>query len=156
MIVAVDFDGTLCANAWPEIGVPRNGVIDYVKQQKENGAKLILWTNRAGERLDAAIAWCAEQGIAFDAINKNLPEIIEAFGGDTRKVFANEYLDDRAITPESVEKQSTVPAIPVEWLKEKRKYANEGDNLDVGIAEVLDMWKKEQEVQNVGTQATHD
>lgn len=105
MIIAVDFDGTLCVNAWPEIGAPRKGVIDYVKRQKESGAKLILWTNRAGERLDAAIAWCAEQGVTFDAVNENLPEIIEKFGGDTRKVFANEYLDDRAIPPESVEKQ---------------------------------------------------
>lgn len=37
-----------------------------------------------------------------------------------------------------------VDAIPVEWLREKRKYASEGDSLDVGIAEVLDMWEKEQ------------
>jgi len=38
-----------------------------------------------------------------------------------------------------------VEAIPVEWLQKKRKYASEGDSLDVGIAEVLDMWEKEQE-----------
>ena len=37
-----------------------------------------------------------------------------------------------------------VDAIPVEWLQKKRKYASEGDSLDVGIAEVLDMWEKEQ------------
>lgn len=31
----------------------------------------------------------------FDAVNENLPEIIESFGSDTRKIFANgqiEYL----------------------------------------------------------------
>lgn len=39
----------------------------------------------------------------------------------------------------------TVDAIPVKWLQKKRKYASEGDSLDVGIAEVLDMWEKEQE-----------
>lgn len=38
----------------------------------------------------------------------------------------------------------TIDAIPVEWLQKKRKYASEGDSLDVGIAEVLDMWEKEQ------------
>ena len=38
-----------------------------------------------------------------------------------------------------------VEAIPVEWLKKVRKDASEGDSLDVGIAEVLDMWEKEQE-----------
>ena len=45
----------------------------------------------------------------------------------------------------TLEKQPTVDAIPVEWLEEKRKYASEGDSLDVGIAEALDMWQKEQE-----------
>lgn len=28
-------------------------------------------------------------------MNENLPEIIAEFGGDTRKIFANEYIDDR-------------------------------------------------------------
>ena len=48
--------------------------------------------------------WCAARGIAFDAVNENLPEIVERFGGDTRKVFADEYLDDKAVLPDSVEK----------------------------------------------------
>ena len=39
----------------------------------------------------------------------------------------------------------TIDAIPVEWLQKKRKYASEGDSLDVGIAEVLDIWEKEHE-----------
>lgn len=104
-IIAVDFDGTLCENAWPGIGPARAGVIDYVLGQQMTGAKLILWTNRKGERLEEAVKWCAERGIAFDAVNENLPHIIEKFGGDTRKVFANEYLDDKAVLPEAVEKR---------------------------------------------------
>ena len=104
-IIAVDFDGTLCENAWPGIGEARGGVIDYVLGQQMTGAKLILWTNRRGERLDEAVRWCVARGIAFDAVNENLPEIVERFGGDTRKVFADEYLDDKAVRPESVEKR---------------------------------------------------
>lgn len=102
-IIAVDFDGTLCENAWPGIGPARAGVIDYVLGQQMTGARLILWTNRVGERLDEAVRWCATLGIAFDAVNENLPEIVQAFGGDTRKVFADEYLDDKAVLPEMVE-----------------------------------------------------
>ena len=102
-IIAVDFDGTICENAWPEIGEPKQDVIEYILyRQKTNGAKIILWTNRHGDKLDQAIAWCKEHGIAFDAVNENLPEIIEEFGGDTRKVFANEYLDDRSKSPKEV------------------------------------------------------
>ena len=46
---------------------------------------------------------------------------------------------------EILDDMPAVDAIPVEWLQKKRKYASEGDSLDVGIAEVLDMWQKEQE-----------
>lgn len=104
-IIAVDFDGTLCENAWPGIGPARAGVIDYVLGQQATGAKIILWTNRRGEKLAEAVKWCAARGLAFDAVNENLPEIVERFGGDTRKVFAHEYLDDKAVRPESVEKR---------------------------------------------------
>ena len=104
MIIAVDFDGTLCGNCWPGIGPPRQGVINYVKSQKQNGAKIILWTNRSGERLDAAVSWCEEQGIVFDAVNENLPDIIERFGSDPRKIYADEYIDDKTNHPDSIER----------------------------------------------------
>lgn len=95
-IIAVDFDGTLCENRYPEIGKPNRLIINYVKEQKAKGAKIILWTCRVGDMLYNAVKWCEEQNIIFDAVNKNLPEIIESFGTDTRKIFADEYLDDRS------------------------------------------------------------
>ena len=94
-IIAVDFDGTLCENKWPEIGEPNKELIAYLKEQKEAGVKLILWTCRVGKILENAVKWSAEQGLIFDAINENLPEIVVSFGTDTRKIFANEYVDDR-------------------------------------------------------------
>lgn len=30
-IIAVDFDGTLCENKWPEIGIPNEELIEYLK-----------------------------------------------------------------------------------------------------------------------------
>ena len=97
-IIAVDFDGTLVTNKFPEIGEPIYPVIDrLVQEQIWNKAKVILWTCRCEERLTAAVEWCKQQGIHLDAVNENLPDIIEAFGGDNRKVFANEYWDDRAV-----------------------------------------------------------
>ena len=95
-IIAVDFDGTLAADAWPDIGAPIQSVIDALKVEQAARCKTVLWTNRTGEKLEAAVAWCAAQGIALDAVNENLPHMIEFFGGDTRKIFANEYWDDRA------------------------------------------------------------
>lgn len=94
-IIAVDFDGTLCENKWPEIGEANESLIQYLKKRQEEGDKLILWTNRVDDKLDAAVAWSAEHGIIFDAVNDNLPEIVESFGTNCRKIFANEYIDDR-------------------------------------------------------------
>lgn len=96
-IIAVDFDGTLFTDGYPGIGRPILDTIVMLESEQEKGAKIILWTNRSGEPLRAAIEACAEIGIHFDAVNDNLPEIVEFFGTNPRKVFANEYWDDRTI-----------------------------------------------------------
>jgi len=102
-IIAIDFDGTLAENAWPDIGAPIQSVINALKAEQAAGCKTILWTNRCGEELAAAVTWCRLHDIHLDAVNVNLPEMIEFFGGDTRKIFANEYWDDRArLMPEKV------------------------------------------------------
>ena len=37
-------------------------------------------------------------GLKFDAVNENLPEMIKLFGSDSRKVFADYYLDDKNLS----------------------------------------------------------
>lgn len=49
--------------------------------------------------LEEAVKFCESFKLRFDAVNENLPEIIEKFGGDTRKIFAHVYIDDCARTP---------------------------------------------------------
>lgn len=100
-VIAVDFDGRLCENRWPEIGEPNTEAIEELKTRKAMGAKLILWTCRAGERLEEAVKACESWGIEFDAVNEPLPEQIEKFGNDGRKVFADEYWDDKAVPVEA-------------------------------------------------------
>ena len=95
--IAIDFDGCLCEWAWPEIGAPNMEVISAAIMEKENGAALILWTCRVGERLGEAVAWCERLGLTFDAVNANLPERIAAYQNDCRKVNADEYWDDKAV-----------------------------------------------------------
>ena len=101
-IIAVDFDGTLCFSDWPALGEPNLQLIEYLKRWKKQGNKLILWTCRAGEALDLAISWCREQELVFDAINDNLPEIVEKYGNNSRKITCDYYIDDRAVLPESL------------------------------------------------------
>ena len=113
-IIAVDFDGTLCNNLYPLIGAPITSVLDYVKDARKGGAKVILWTCRTGILLNEAVEWCHEHGLDFDAVNENLPEIIEAFGGDTRKIYADTYIDDKCYPVDSIK------TIYVEGTKRQR------------------------------------
>lgn len=94
MIYAVDFDGTLCKNEFPKIGEPYACRIEAVKRLQKNN-KIILWTCRTGKALTEAVIWCAEYGLQFDAVNENIQEVKEAWGEDTRKVFADHYIDDK-------------------------------------------------------------
>ena len=96
-VIAVDFDGTLCENKFPDIGEPRLTVIKQVLFEKLIGNKVILWTCREGKYLDEALNACNDWGLTFDAVNANLPERIEQYGNDCRKVGADEYWDDRGI-----------------------------------------------------------
>lgn len=103
-IIAVDFDGTLCEHKFPEIGgigKTQKNVIEFIRNQKESGAIIILWTCRCDteERnyLSEAIEWCKENNIPIDYANENCPAMKKVFGCDTRKVVANMYIDDLAI-----------------------------------------------------------
>lgn len=96
-VIAVDFDGTLCDSAWPEIGKENQPVINELLRRQADGDRIILWTCRTGVLLDAAVAWCTNHGLNFDAINSNVPERITLYGDDPRKVSADEYWDDRAV-----------------------------------------------------------
>ena len=97
-VFAVDFDGTLCEENYPNIGKPHLDRIKYLIRLQKEGNKLVLWTCRCGEYLNEAVEWCKNHGLTFDAINENLPERIEQYGGDCRKLSADYYIDDKNIS----------------------------------------------------------
>lgn len=104
LITAVDFDGTLVENKFPEIGIPKIDVIEKVRKRKKEGRYIILWTCRAGKELQAAIEFCESHDIPIDNVNKDAPWILDRFGEPDRlpycKVFADEYIDDKGVNPD--------------------------------------------------------
>lgn len=98
-IIGVDFDGTLAITegTYPEIQGPIQEVIDYVLWQQKQGAYIVLVTMRENEELTQAVEWCKEQGLEFDTVNNNLLFMQEYFANNPRKIFCNEYIDDRNI-----------------------------------------------------------
>jgi hydroxymethylpyrimidine pyrophosphatase-like HAD family hydrolase len=96
LIIAVDFDGTIVEDAYPEIGSPKIFAFETLKELRDDGHRLILWTYRNGSRLDEAVEFCEKNGIEFYAVNKNYPE--EVFEGRvSRKINADIFIDDRNI-----------------------------------------------------------
>lgn len=95
--IAIDFDGCICTNAFPNIGAPNWSVINKALGEQAAGADLILWTCREGELLQQAVDACRKWGLHFDAVNDSLPSWIDAYGNHPRKVGATEYWDDRAV-----------------------------------------------------------
>lgn len=105
-IYAVDFDGTLAIGAkWPQIGEANEELFQFLIKRREAGDKVILWTCREGEMLEAAVKFCNSHGLCFDAINDNVKENKEKFQNNSRKVFANYYIDDKNRTLEEAVKK---------------------------------------------------
>ena len=98
MIIAIDFDGTIVADAYPAIGELKPGAKEVINRLRDEGYYIIIWTCRAGIRLLEAIEFLAKNGIRYHQINKNSPENIREYKGvDTRKVYADLYIDDKGI-----------------------------------------------------------
>lgn len=98
MIIAVDFDGVLCENQFPEIGKPNYEVVSLVREMMDAGHEVVLWTSRNGQELKNAVKWCDDRGLHFCAVNEPAPSNAEAYDGmyevPTRKIYADVYIDD--------------------------------------------------------------
>ena len=96
LTIAVDFDGTIVENRYPEIGKPILFAVETLLKLQEEGHNLILWTYRTGISLDEAVYFCRKKGIYFYAVNKSYPE--EIFDTSlSRKIQADYFIDDRNI-----------------------------------------------------------
>jgi hypothetical protein len=103
LVIAIDFDGTLCKYAFPEIGEQEEQhklLMQILINLRQKGNKLILWTNRGDNEeyksLTEAIEWCKEKGLEFDSINQNLPDQ-KKLSGYSPKIIADYYIDDKAL-----------------------------------------------------------
>lgn len=112
LILAVDFDGTLCEHRYPDIGEEVPYAFDWLRKFQKAGVKLILWTMRAdsmgalscncfpcneaakNETLTDAVIWCNERGVTFWGVNEN-PD--QCDWTNSYKAYAPVYVDDAAI-----------------------------------------------------------
>lgn len=92
MIIACDFDGTI-----EKDGKPNISLINKLREEQRRGNVVILWTCRSGIRLNEAIHFMTRYGLRPNYVNANVPKMVSKFGCDSRKVFADVYIDDKAV-----------------------------------------------------------
>jgi hydroxymethylpyrimidine pyrophosphatase-like HAD family hydrolase len=96
MKIAIDFDGTIVEDAYPDIGKPMLFAFETLRELQKQKHQLILWTYRTGTELEEAVEFCSSYGIEFYAVNQSYPEeIFDA--GISRKIHAHVFIDDRNI-----------------------------------------------------------
>jgi len=94
LVIAIDFDGTIVEHRYPFIGKVRPFAFETLEALQIKGHRLILWSHRAGNKLDEAVLFCSSHGIEFYAVNKNYPEEVWD-ENESRKILADIYIDDR-------------------------------------------------------------
>jgi len=114
-VVAVDFDGVLCKDEFPKTGEANIDMISMLnnfrrRYSKEYPMKFILWTSRDEPSLPAVRKFCAEYGLKMDTLNTNVSVYKNLYGNDTRKVYADVYIDDHSVgydilTPDLIYKE---------------------------------------------------
>lgn len=98
-IVAIDFDGTITLKdnrLWigknkytNDLMEPNTEIIESIQKNRDK-IYLILWSCRVGKALRNAVKFCSDNGIYFDAVNKNIVRY-----PSSRKIMADIYIDDK-------------------------------------------------------------
>ena len=96
MVIAVDFDGTIVEDDYPNIGEPKIFAFETLKEIQKAHHQLILWTNREGEELKAAVEYCQKNRIEFYAVNSSYPE--EKYDGSaSRKINCEVFISHKNV-----------------------------------------------------------
>ena len=97
MIFAIDFDGTIAKNGWPNIHeaelIPE--AQEAIQLLHDAGHIIIIWSCREGKDKQNAIDYLCNHDVPFDYFNENPPGLIQEYNNDSRKIGADYYIDDK-------------------------------------------------------------
>ena len=92
-IIGIDFDGTIVEHMYPEIGNPVPGALETMNDLFQQGHKIILWTMRSGDTLQAAVDYLTAAGIELYGVNMNPDQ----HWSSSPKAYCHVYIDDAAL-----------------------------------------------------------
>ena len=112
--IALDFDGTVVENEWPNIGKENPHCVEILKRWiKDYNVGIVLHTMRDGKLLDNAINWFKERGIELYGLNIH-PEQTD-WDYTSHKAYAQFCIDDRNVGTPLILTNKSRPV--VDWLK---------------------------------------
>lgn len=100
--IAIDFDDTIVRSEFPNIVGLQPHAKEVINSLYKSGKQILIWTCREGEELEQAKRFLSECGINYHYINENHPDLMKAYGNNSRKLGADVYIDDKGHTTEYV------------------------------------------------------
>ena len=94
-ILSIDFDGTICTHTYPECGTLIDGAKEVINKLYDEGFGIIIWTCRMDKPAESAKQFLLDNGVKYHKFNEHMDYLIEHYGNNTRKIFADIYIDDK-------------------------------------------------------------
>ena len=91
IIIACDYDDTI--SPWKMHNNDFNRVFEVLKNAKQTGAYVVIFTACMPERYEEITNYCLNNNLEIDAINETP---IDLPYGNNSKIYANIFIDDRA------------------------------------------------------------
>lgn len=101
--VAIDFDGTIVEDEFPKIGRLKPYAKEVINKFKESGGRVLIHTCRTDEQEDIVREFLDDNGICYDTINENHPEMKATYNNDPRKLGADIYIDDKGYKVDGID-----------------------------------------------------
>ena len=95
--VSIDFDDTIADEAFPKVGDLKKDADKYINMMYDLGFNIIINTCRADHFQQHAEDFLKEKGIKYHQINCNLPQSVDYYKQDCRKISADVYIDDKCL-----------------------------------------------------------
>lgn len=96
-VLAIDFDGTICDESFPEIGNLKPNADKYINRLHDEGFHIVINTCRSGRYEGMAHQFLKELGVRYHFMNCNMPYMIDEYGQDCRKISADIYIDNKSL-----------------------------------------------------------
>jgi len=76
IILALDFDGSIVDDAFPDIGALKSGAKKIINKLHDEGYYIIIWTCRYTDKeIHSMLRFLSDNKISYDAVNENYPNL---------------------------------------------------------------------------------